>query len=508
MVALQLASWASAELCVDEACMAGDEISALQMHAGRSASSPEKRGDNILTKGASYFASCKSAGHGEKTFFMEIGSLHGNSYSFSATNFAEDGSFSEHFTGGFENFAINKGTQEFSADVTFQGHPWKGKLTGKEWEGNIKMDNGHIYTLQVVVSAGGGKVVQASGAPTLRSADIGGNVAYVAEVRGRGGKRSAFSMVVSKLQGATHNFVVTGLSSDAHTQQYGGSIINFVFNPVDQSFKGDITFDSLPWKGVLFGSNYEGMITMANGYSFDVSVRPFGHIVHIADAPAGAAYFANVLSGSPSKTAFSFAIGPKKGSTYDFVASSFAGVNQLHKGEFRNFVIDGVTQKFSADVRFHALSWKGRLTGQDWKGQIKMDNDYTYTIVAFLPSEAMMEPAKRLDAAAAKASAAPVAYRGSCRSGGARTADFSLEVSYKNGSSYSFAAAGFQPNGVTQGFLGHLRDFEFDKSDESFKADVMFDYPQWKGKLQGKQWKGSIVMESGFTYEVAFKPSS
>merc|ERR1740121_487346 len=78
-----------------------------------------------------------------------------------------------------------------------------------------------------------------------------------------------------------------------------------------------------------------------------------------------AAYHAFVKSAAQSTATFVMDISGLQGSTYSFTASSFSPEGVLletYKGEMPNFVIDTSTQKFSSDVVFTGLPWKGKMT--------------------------------------------------------------------------------------------------------------------------------------------------
>jgi len=394
-----------------------------------------------------------------------------------------------HHTGKFKNFKFNSDTKEFSADVTFDEVSWKGKLDGKDWNGLISMENGHKFKL---TAAPCGLDHAKCIAPLVGHATS----SYAGLMTSRGSAKTMFGFLISPKIDGDYKFA-SFLAKDGVTQFETGSLSGYAFDEGAGAFSSDVKFDFKGWTGKLAGTSWNGVITMSNGWQYDLHLLPISEKSYkLPGLSYAAAYTASVVSGADSKLPFVMHFGKKQGSTYSFTAVGFKNSLEKFNGKLENFKLIG--NKFSADVVFVGQNWKGHLDGEDWKGKMTMANGWTYSIDVApqgkLPSSGG-EAAAYLGQVTAKH---PVHHNSA-----------SLVVSHKKDSdTYVFATVGFKDGGctTTETYLGELQNFEFDTNKKKFKADVVFYSEPWKGKMYGNDWKGKIKMETGYNFDVDLQP--
>eukprot|EP00928_Gymnodinium_smaydae_P042787 TRINITY_DN28781_c0_g1_i1.p1 TRINITY_DN28781_c0_g1~~TRINITY_DN28781_c0_g1_i1.p1 ORF type:complete len:367 (-),score=64.68 TRINITY_DN28781_c0_g1_i1:281-1381(-) len=361
------------------------------------------------------------------------------------------------------------------------------------------MDSGYSYEINLAACG--------TGVPKCVKDLVGKNTAaYVGTATSRHPGRTQFSMQFSGKDGDNYNFsyfrAVDGMGV---LQSESGVLQNFNYDKETDSFHGDVVFTSIGWKGSLRGKNWNGIIEMNDGHTYDLALLPVSK--QKLSAPPlrkGAAYTASVSSRGGSNKAFVMHFGNKAGdtgSTFHFSASGFGHAGhtaEQFRGRLENFRIQdgrGGSKLFDADVVFDDQSWTGKLKGSDWKGTIKMRNGYTYDIDVAPNGK---HPTKYPESAAYFGHAVAKRYT--------YVDVASFAVSSKKGSSYVFSATGFKLDKFAEAHMGEFQNFTFDKDSERFTADVMFYNHPWVGKMWGKQWKGHIRMDSGHKYAVDFDP--
>lgn len=230
-----------------------------------------------LARSAAYFAYVQGGPTGTM-HGMTISRKHGSTYSFVAHNFAQTV-----FAGQMRNFEFDAGTGAFSADFVADGLPWKGKVAGKDWKGEITMeDKGFNYTIHILPVKGAQLIRGSAPLELAKPQGMVSSTGYLGLCKTRRGYDEDFSLVVShksqKQSSTTYSIVGSGFSPNGVAQMFPGFFRNFLFDKATESFSADVEFlrayRNQPWIGKLTGRNWTGSIDMASGYSYAVSFQP------------------------------------------------------------------------------------------------------------------------------------------------------------------------------------------------------------------------------------------
>lgn len=218
--------------------------------------------------------------------------------------------------------------------------------------------------------------------------------AYAGTAVSGGHSKTAFWLSVGPTCGSTHHFFASNHRNRAHLV---GQLTNFVGTT---EFSADVSFQNLPWTGKLSGNNWTGVITMSNGWTYNVNVRPqqelalsssglkqtSGALTQTSSSvPEDLPAYSGACDAEVGGQSFSFEISQlhKHGhSRYNWVAAGFscASTNvQAYSGLLSHIRSDKDTDEFDSHIEFEwPIGWKGKLSSKNWKGKIMMDNGYSY----------------------------------------------------------------------------------------------------------------------------------